>query len=484
MFIMSPVIIKALGNRDYGLWELVMSVIGYMGLLDLGIGPALVRFISVADGENNRDDLQRTISTAMVFFIAIGMLGLLCFLLLSSHPGIITGNENDHIAYVGTVFLFFALDASIVFPMQVFITTLMGVQRHYCINITRGILLTIRAVLTYHLLSEFPGKGLLMLALLEPIFNMLQCIVYYFAMKFDSRIPGFSLAAVSKKKMKDLFVYGVKSSIMMVASRLQNASVPFIISNVIGIGNIIYFVLPNRLVDYARGISQALGFPLIPHFGAAIGRGDQGEMKVSWLKTTLALQLVAMAMPLFIFFNGEAFLGLWIGQEYAQAGRTVMYCLLVGLLFEGFSVNSFRILMATSQHGKAAVAWLILSLLSIPLGVGAAYVWGVFGVAFAVTVVSVLGNIATLFIACRVMGVSLLEYVRDTSFRLIIPLVLLTSTLWLMKYIHPVQNYMSLIAQSSIALTIYILSVWKIVLDPNVRKRIFAQVFNSIRVYP
>jgi hypothetical protein len=140
--------------------------------------------------------------------------------------------------------------------------------------------------------------------------------------------------------------------------------------------------------------------------------------------------------------------------------------------------------MATSQHGKAAVAWLILSLLSIPLGVGAAYVWGVFGVAFSVTVVSVLGNIATLFIACRVMGVSLLEYVRDTSFRLIIPLVLLTSTLWLMKYIHPVQNYMSLIAQSSIALTIYILSVWKIVLDPNVRKRIFAQVFNSIRVYP
>jgi len=34
-FIMSPVYIKALGNRDYGLWELVMSVIGYMGLLDL-----------------------------------------------------------------------------------------------------------------------------------------------------------------------------------------------------------------------------------------------------------------------------------------------------------------------------------------------------------------------------------------------------------------------------------------------------------------
>ena len=32
-FIMSPVIIRALGNRDYGLWELVMSVIGYMGLL-------------------------------------------------------------------------------------------------------------------------------------------------------------------------------------------------------------------------------------------------------------------------------------------------------------------------------------------------------------------------------------------------------------------------------------------------------------------
>ena len=51
-FIMSPVIIRALGNRDYGLWELVMSVIGYMGLLGWRNWSRIgLRFVSIADGE-------------------------------------------------------------------------------------------------------------------------------------------------------------------------------------------------------------------------------------------------------------------------------------------------------------------------------------------------------------------------------------------------------------------------------------------------
>ena len=152
------------------------------------------------------------------------------------------------------------------------------------------------------------------------------------------------LSAVTLPKLKELFTFGAKSARMLVASRLQNQSVPLIIGNVIGLGHIVYFVMPNRLVDYGRGLSQAVGFPLTPYFGAAIGRGDHEDLTKSWLNSTLALQIVSIVMPVIIIFYGETFSGLWIGQEYAVAGHAVLYVLSAGLVADSLAINAFRIL--------------------------------------------------------------------------------------------------------------------------------------------
>ena len=43
-FLLTPVIVRSLGNYDYGIWEIIGSVLGYMGMLDLGLQPTISRF--------------------------------------------------------------------------------------------------------------------------------------------------------------------------------------------------------------------------------------------------------------------------------------------------------------------------------------------------------------------------------------------------------------------------------------------------------
>ena len=43
VFIMTPVLVHNLGRYDYGLWEMISGVMGYMGLFDLGTRPAVSR---------------------------------------------------------------------------------------------------------------------------------------------------------------------------------------------------------------------------------------------------------------------------------------------------------------------------------------------------------------------------------------------------------------------------------------------------------
>lgn len=476
VFIMSPIIIRVLGNRDYGLWELVMSVIGYMGLLDLGIGPAMVRFVAVADGKQDRVDLQRTISTAFAFFLGAGALALSFFFVLSYSPQLIAGGQTKDIANVGTVFLLLGVNACLSFPLQVFITTLMGVQRHYFINFTRAFLAIIRALIVFFLFRHYPGYGLILLALLEPFFTFAQFLLFAGAVYYDKAIPNLAISAVSFSKLKELFTFGVKSTIMLVASRLQNQSVPLIIANVIGLGSVVYFVMPNRLVDYAKGLTQAVGFPLAPYFGASIGRGDTEGLVSSWLKSSLALQVFSLAAPLAILFYGEVFLSIWIGQEYATAGRWVIIFLLFGLVADALAINAMRILMAQGLHGRCALIWLILSIFSIPLGIVGASNWGLAGVTLGTTLVMVLGSAASLVLACSSMQVSLKRYFNETVMRLMFPLIVLVFTLFVQTNFMPVKTYIDILFQILVGGSIYMIAVWRFTLENDVRDKLLVHL--------
>lgn len=482
MFVMSPVIVRTLGNRDYGIWEIIISIVGYMGLLDLGIGPALLRYVAISHSSDDREQLQQTISTSLAFFVAIGFIAVGILLVLSFFPAFIAGGESVNTGYLTTVLLLFALNAAIVFPLNVFTATLLGIQRHYLVNTTRMVFGIIRAFIAYCLLVTYPAQGLLMLALLEPIFNFLQLVLYVVVLHCDPSIPCFSLSACSFKKMKELFTYGSKSATLMIASRIQNTSIPFIISAVLGVSNVIYFTMPNRLIDYAKGLSLAMGFPLTPYFASQMtGVDNNHAVKTSWLQTSLALQIITTAMPLVMLFCGERFLSVWIGKEYGVAGRGVLYCLVTALFVESVAPNASRILMASGHHGRAAFMWLVLAVISIPLAVFGAYRWGVTGVALGSSTALIVGNIVMLRMACLDVGVSLAEYFSQTLRRLLIPLVVLTFCLWGTGLIFQNEKYLHLVLQASISGLLYLITVWFLTLSQDNRMRIIGKVRTLLR---
>lgn len=469
-FIMSPVLIMALGNRDFGLWELVMSVIGYMGMLDLGVGGSLVRFVSVADGRQDKNDLQQTVSTAFVFFSVVGVVAVCLFLVLGYSPGIIIGHETNGIANLSTVFFLLGINSGMLFPMQVYIATLMGLQRHYYINNVRIILTTSRASLTYYLLLRFEGSGLIILALLEPFFTVIQFMLFAGAVHLNPNLPKITISSVSRNKAREMICFGAKSATMLVASRLRDFSVPFIIGNALGLGLIVFYIIPNRLITYAKNMSEAIGFPLTPYFGSTHGKGDHAGLIKSWIATSLALQVISLAMPVVIFFCGEAFIGLWMGREYAVETRIVLNIMLVGLVIDALSANAFRVLVAQGKHGKCALMLLFFSVLSILGGFLGAYMFGVVGVATATTIISIIANFYTLRITCKVMKVTLKQYFSSTVYILLLPLSLFAGTMWLFSYLFPPVSYLKLSLTFIVCSSFYIFGLWKFTLSCDMRE--------------
>src|SRR5579863_5970723 len=63
-FFLSPFIVHHLGNIAYGVWTLVVSMVSFMSLLDLGLRGAVTRFVARNHAQGNHSESSRAVSAA------------------------------------------------------------------------------------------------------------------------------------------------------------------------------------------------------------------------------------------------------------------------------------------------------------------------------------------------------------------------------------------------------------------------------------
>src|ERR1700761_4787861 len=76
-FFLMPFVVHRLGDRMYGYWSLVGVVLGYYGVLDLGITPAVSFHMAKAMGEGDNESPNRILSAAFAGLMGIGLTILL-----------------------------------------------------------------------------------------------------------------------------------------------------------------------------------------------------------------------------------------------------------------------------------------------------------------------------------------------------------------------------------------------------------------------
>ncbi len=77
-FFLSPYVVEHLGATRYGVWSLIAGLVGYLGLLDLGIRQAVNRYTASHYATGAHQEASLIVSAALRLF---GFLGVLATLL-------------------------------------------------------------------------------------------------------------------------------------------------------------------------------------------------------------------------------------------------------------------------------------------------------------------------------------------------------------------------------------------------------------------
>ena len=81
--LLSPYIARKLGSERYGIWVLVFSLVEYLWFFDLGFNTSVTQFVAKYRARNEPDQINRVISTGLVYFCAVAVVFALATLLVA-----------------------------------------------------------------------------------------------------------------------------------------------------------------------------------------------------------------------------------------------------------------------------------------------------------------------------------------------------------------------------------------------------------------
>jgi O-antigen/teichoic acid export membrane protein len=451
-----PFVVHSLGDRDYGIWTLVATFVGYYGVLELGLAPAVTRYLSRSLGAGDHEACNRVFNTSLRLYLGIGSLALLASGGLAAIAPWLCHNPAD-VPLFWKLILIMGTSVALMFPTRVYKGLLEG---HLRFDLTGGLdvaSLVLRTVLIFPVL--FAGYGLLGLAWVSLLTSLpSMALLVYFAHR---QLPFLRIERRywQRDTARSLFSYSVYSLIANLANILRFKLDSVVVAAYVGLSAVTHYRIGGVLTQYFFDLmSSAFGvFPSV--FSRQEGAKDYAVLE----RTFFFASKLAVCVSSFIGFGllawGKSFLIRWMGPQYADS-YLVMLILVIGVMVSLWQGPSISLLYGISKHKIYAifnsiegVANLVLSLLFVRW-------YGMYGVALG-TLVPML--VSKVFIqpvyVCRVAGIDYWKYARKTLRTLAsVAGALVVPVLISIRFAAP--NYKVLFLLATVSALIYGVVLW------------------------
>ncbi len=134
----TPYMISSLGPVEYGLYQLLYAAIGYIALLDFGLGSTLTRFILKYQSENNKEKERTVITMCVKIYCFFGLFAMLAVCAVSFNLDLFFSHSisAENIGYAQKLFLIMGTTTS----LSLISHALSGIQTaHEKYIVTKGV---------------------------------------------------------------------------------------------------------------------------------------------------------------------------------------------------------------------------------------------------------------------------------------------------------------------------------------------------------
>ncbi|HEY6124447.1 MAG TPA: oligosaccharide flippase family protein [Steroidobacteraceae bacterium] len=415
-FFMSPFLVHSLGNVYYGLWVLIRSTTGYMGMLDAGVRVAVVKFVARAEASGDTTELNRTVSTAhFLFSCAAAVAGVGTVIIAIAFPYIFK-IDPETLGTARIVVLIAGVSLGVSLLSSVSGGILTGMQRFDISNQIGIATLVIRTIVIVAMITM--GYGIVALALTHLSMQIGNWIVINLVARRLRPDIKANLSDANRQSAKQLYGYGSANVISGMGDLLLFRTGEILAAMFIGPAAVTYYAIAGTLLEYLQKLVFTMAQTLHPFSSAKQAKGDERALQAVALIGTKLCFLIALPVTVGIVIFGHDFIAAWMGASYALQAGPLLMAMAAGRLFWIAQSGTFQILLGAGRHKQAMIINVLTGAFSFLGGLLCIQKYGLLGMTIgaAVPVVIIHGFITPIY-TMRTLHIPLWRYAMESMLR-------------------------------------------------------------------
>lgn len=362
-FFYTPVMLRMLGQEEYGLYSLSNSATSYLTLLTFGFGSTIVRYIAKYRAENNKKEEEAIFGFFLLLYCGLAVFVVICGVVIANNvePLFHRGLNMQELDKVYILILIMTINTALSFPLSVFSSIVLAHERYVYRRLVD--MISTVAVPIVHLIALYLGYASVGMAVASTILqlmmlplNIIYCLAILHVKPHFSRIPkelicemlGFS-AYVFIGTIADLLFWSTDKVILgMLASSIAVA-----IYNVGGTFNTIIM-----------NLSTSISGVLTPKITGMVVKNATNDQLTELFVRIGRIQyfIVALIVSGFTLF-GRTFINLWAGPDYMDSywiAIMIMFPLCIPLIQN----TGLSILVAQNKHQFRSKVYLSIAIVN------------------------------------------------------------------------------------------------------------------------
>lgn len=387
-FFLTPIVIRSLGNDAYGIWILSVSTVGYLGLLDLGLRSAVIRYVSKAEAKGHESDARNAIGAALWFRILLAACAVLLSVVLAFVFPHLFKLPNGLTRPAQITVLMCAFAVSVTLVSGVFSAVLNAIHRFDISSIIVMSQTGARAAGVLVILHS--GRGLIALAYWELFVTILAGIATWVAATKVFPTCRVGLGRPDMKTLKMIWSYSMTTFVIIIAAQIIFSTDNIVVGSFISVGTVVFYSIGGSLIVYSRQVVASVVTTFVPMASSLEASGDLDGLRRLLLRGTQATLGLAIPVSLVLVFRGKTFISLWIGHKYSREAGTVLQILMISQILWVANTTAGQISYGIEKHRSVAKWSSIEAFLNLTLSILLAKSIGIYGVAWGTSIAATL----------------------------------------------------------------------------------------------
>lgn len=426
--LLTPVIIRTLGDAEYGIYKLTASISAYLLLLDLGIGNSVVRFVAKYRATGNKEQCQKFLGITSIYYAGVAAICLLTgVVLVHIFPtAFAKGLTQDEIRLGQILLTITTINAAITLSVAGFKNTIIAYE-HF--GVSRGISIVsivVRVILVVVALRL--NLGSVALVSINTLITAASSVFFFvYVIKKLNLRPRFALG--DKPLVKEVITYSSLILLQMIATQVNACLDSILLGMFVKSASTVIAVysVGQQITQYFQSIGSAVTSVLMPGVVRMVENGATPAELCEEMVRIGRLTLMALGVVWSGFFVcGERFITLWVGGSKINAYWVALLLMSVYIFVLTESIGT-QVLWAKNEHKEQSILKISVVLINIVLTI-ALIKWNpLYGATIGTALSLLFGDVIVMnFVFVKRIKINLIHY-YIALFKGIVPCLAVTT---------------------------------------------------------